>query len=205
MKKSCGIVVLGFASLGSLINGLVFADDDEQEERRVSRRIRIERTGENKYWLGIMLAPVGDTLKSQLDIEGGVAVEKVIDDSPADTAGLQRHDVVTKLGERDVTSIKDLLEAVRENKDQENTVTVLRKGRTRTLQIQPTEAPARKLSLTDEDGETDVRAYIQRWLDTKGDKTNGQPFRMRFFGPGVIANRYELELSKMPEDLSITV
>ncbi len=52
-----------------------------------------------EYYLGLSLAPVGDTLRShlRLDEEQGLVVMSALDDSSAGEAGLERHDVLTQI------------------------------------------------------------------------------------------------------------
>jgi len=58
-------------------------------------------------WLGVMSFPVNDLIASQLDIDGGVALQVVSDESPAAQAGLAVHDIITRL---DGQAVKDHLD-----------------------------------------------------------------------------------------------
>lgn len=84
-----------------------------EDLRRTERRevVRVYRSDEGgappagelpsakpRIWLGVILQQVGPTLAAQLGLpEGtGLVVADIVPESPADKAGLQRHDVVSK-------------------------------------------------------------------------------------------------------------
>jgi hypothetical protein len=88
---------------------------DQDGERRV-KVLQLERDGrpsitvtdanakpaEAKTWLGVALAEVTEQVANQLPIDSGtgLVVEHVSKDSPADKAGLQRYDVLVRLGDQ---------------------------------------------------------------------------------------------------------
>ncbi len=57
-------------------------------------------------WLGVMLT----------DGDDGVLIEDVVDDSPAETAGLMAGDVIRKVGGDEVESVSDVVEAISSKK-----------------------------------------------------------------------------------------
>jgi hypothetical protein len=60
------------------------------------------KTAEPKTWLGVALGEVSEQVANQLPIEPGtgLVVEHVSKDSPADKAGLQKYDVLVRLGDQ---------------------------------------------------------------------------------------------------------
>jgi serine protease Do len=61
----------------------------------------------------------------------GTAIQSVVKDSPAEKAGLQIGDIITKLGETQITGSKQLVTLVADAKiGDELTLTVYRKGKT---------------------------------------------------------------------------
>ena len=88
---------------------------DQDGERRV-KILQIERDGnpsitvtdakakpaEPKTWLGVALAEVSEQVTNQLPIDPGtgLVVEHVSKDSPAQKAGLQKYDVLVRLGDQ---------------------------------------------------------------------------------------------------------
>jgi hypothetical protein len=66
--------------------------------------------------------------------DGGVYVDRVIEDLPADKAGLRKGDVITRVGDRDVEDVMDVSRALRDRKPGEKLdIVVMRNGRERTL------------------------------------------------------------------------
>ena len=65
----------------------------------------------------------------------GLLVLRVSPSTPASRAGLEAGDVVVKVGERAVESVRDLRAAVRDDQDRRIPVEVVRQGRRRTLEL----------------------------------------------------------------------
>jgi C-terminal processing protease CtpA/Prc len=81
-----------------VMNGVLCADDEHPNERRVEKRLELNEWVESdaaagKYWVGVQAASVNEALKSHLDLDYGVIVRRVIEGSPAAEAGLQEHDI----------------------------------------------------------------------------------------------------------------
>jgi len=86
---------------------------------------------EKRTWIGVAMAPVPSALREHLDLaEGfGVQVAQVIDDSPADKAGLREHDILTKLNDQILTTPEHLQLLVRSMEIGDKVdVTFIRKG-----------------------------------------------------------------------------
>lgn len=67
-------------------------------------------------------------------VDGGVLVDRVIDDLPADKAGLREGDVITKVGDRLVEDTTDVAQALRNRKPGDRLdIIVMRDGKERTL------------------------------------------------------------------------
>ena len=58
-------------------------------------------------WLGVVLQPVDQDLREALDLESGrgVLVAEVMEDSPAESAGIEEGDVIIKVGDRTAKSV----------------------------------------------------------------------------------------------------
>jgi len=85
----------------------------------------------NRGWMGVMLGTVSETLKTQLgDGNEGVIVLEVVEDSPAEAAGLQAHDIILSLNGTSVTGdIGQAVELVKGFKPGDNvSVAYLRGG-----------------------------------------------------------------------------
>jgi len=67
-------------------------------------------------WLGVAGEPVTDLLKNQLGLESGLALTNVVEGSPANKGGLEKFDIVTKVGEDEINSQDDLRKAIQAKK-----------------------------------------------------------------------------------------
>lgn len=89
-------------------------------------------------WLGIQPEELSDELRSHLDVEKGegLLVADVIAGSPAEKAGLRKHDILLKIGGKPVKGEESLARFMEGAKvGQEVTLTVLRKSRELTLKV----------------------------------------------------------------------
>jgi hypothetical protein len=89
-----------------------------------------------KVWMGFLGEEVGDDLRTQLDLEGGVLVTDVSPGGPAEKAGLKKSDVILKMDGKAVKGPDDLAGVMSGAKaGQEMTLVVLRKGKEQTLKV----------------------------------------------------------------------
>ena len=143
MKYSRGIAVAAV-----LCSSVVFAQDVEKKEFRivvdnenqpgVARLLQLSNNEPtSKYWIGVMASPTSATLKAQLRLENGLAVEQVVDDGPAKAAGVKQHDVLIKFNDQALTDVASLMKAVDESKGKKAEITVLRGGSEKKLKITP--------------------------------------------------------------------
>ena len=80
-------------------------------------------------WLGVSITDVTPAVKSQwgLSVEQGALVVEVVEGGPAEGAGLQAGDVIIKLGDADVTTVSELVNAIRSHEPGEKvTITYVR-------------------------------------------------------------------------------
>ena len=95
------------------------------------------RASEERAWLGCRIGPVPQPLDLHLRLNGeGVIVLNVAKDSPADKAGLERHDVIAKFGPEAVKSPDDLIACVDKHKAGDKVaVELVRKGATTKVEV----------------------------------------------------------------------
>jgi membrane-associated protease RseP (regulator of RpoE activity) len=95
--------------------------------------------GDNQYRIGVTLAPADDALRSQLRMaEGeGLVVTEVVADGPAAQAGLQKHDVMTKLDGKRLTTVEGANTLIQEIKDRKVAVTFFRGGKEASVELSP--------------------------------------------------------------------
>ena len=89
-----------------------------------------------RVWLGVQAEDVGDDLRAQLDLTGGVLVADVASGGPAEKAGLKKSDVILKLDGKALQDADALAAFMGSAKaGQEVAVTVLRKGKEQAFKI----------------------------------------------------------------------
>jgi predicted metalloprotease with PDZ domain len=98
------------------------------------------KVSEETAWLGVQLQALTDDLKEAMDMDAdaqGVLVAAVVDGSPADKAGLEDGDVILSLDGQNMTSVKQMVDAIRAAAPGDVvTIEVLRDGRHRTMDVE---------------------------------------------------------------------
>lgn len=89
-------------------------------------------------WLGVTVQALNEELAKSfgLDDARGALINSVVEDSPADKAGLQRGDIVTEYDGKPVDELNDLPRLVASTPvDETVKVTIFRDGKTRTVKV----------------------------------------------------------------------
>ena len=100
-------------------------------------------TDEKAGYLGVHIQDLTEQLGGHFKIKDGkgVLVSEVVEDSPAEKAGLKAGDVITKVDDKKVASASELSEAVRSYEPESKvTVSVVRDGKTKKLNAKLGEA-----------------------------------------------------------------
>ena len=71
----------------------------------------IEKGIVSKPYIGISIATVSEEVKGY-GLPAGASVQLVEDGSPAQEAGLQRNDIITKIGDKDITTSSELVDVI---------------------------------------------------------------------------------------------
>lgn len=97
-------------------------------------------------WLGVSISNVPKQAMEKYKLgEDGAYVNNVVDDSPADKAGLKKADVITKFGQRTIYDADDLAKAVKRTAPGTSVpVSVYREGKKKDLTVTIDERPVRK-------------------------------------------------------------
>jgi len=122
---------LGFLFVGS--SSVLFSRQDEKPRA--------------KAWLGVTIRDVNEeTAKAnKLSDESGAYVVDVTDDSPADSAGIRKKDIIVGFGQKTIDDANDLLKAVAKSKVGDKvSVAIVRNGEKKSLQVVLTEFPHRR-------------------------------------------------------------
>ncbi len=164
-----------------------------------------------KFWIGLMCNPAEDALRSHLGLEEkqGLVVSEAVKDSPAAKAGLQQHDVVTKVGDKAVASIEDLVQAVEASEGKELAFELIRKGEKTSVKITPVKPPE-DAARAGAPVPQDVFKFFQEGAPGRFRFQQAQPGQMRLHmvQPGVVAApeiAIMMRAHKLPADLSITI
>jgi serine protease Do len=103
------------------------------------------RDGRVTYpWLGVGLRTVSPLLAAAkgLSVDRGALIVELLDDSPADAAGLREDDVIIRFGDQEVSDVADLVQAVRRSEiGKEIEIVFVRGSDTRTTSARPIERP----------------------------------------------------------------
>lgn len=139
-----GVLVASAALLLAFVPGVRAASDD------------------GTPWLGVYTQRLTNDLREGLSYNGsGVLVNRVVPDSPADRAGIENGDVITRVDGRDATSPDVLADLIRSHHVGDRVdVRVVHDGSTRIL----------KVTLSgrgDEEGENEA-PNVQRWKSDNG-------------------------------------
>ena len=127
MRRTIGLAIFSLTLL--TVAPLLRADDDEADERG---------------FLGVYPVNLDDQKREALDFEkgNGVLIEDVVAEGPADKAGLEAGDIITKLDGKPVAASDELIALLKNHKPgDEISVTVRRQKNDKTLTVRLGEAP----------------------------------------------------------------
>jgi len=108
-----------------------------------------EQAEDRRTWLGVATTPVAPSLHRHLELADGfgVQIREVLEDSPAQKAGLRPTDVLVKFDDQRLTTPEHLSLLVRERAEGEKApLTLIRKGKTETVSVTLGETDAATLT-----------------------------------------------------------
>ncbi len=160
MKKAF-LVGLPLVAVLLLVGGRAVSKPEPEQQDSIHKHFweSFPRSG---YRLGIVLS------EGKRDADG-VAIEKVVPDSPADKAGLKKGDVLVRIGGEKIQNAGDIRESLRNlESSQELEVEILRDGNPMTVRITPMKRDflpfrmgARYLGVSMQNLDADLAAYFQ--------------------------------------------
>lgn len=179
-----------------------------RKEERTEIRVNVEAVTPSKYWIGVLARPVENQLvKSQLGIQEGLVVERVVPDSPADQAGLEEQDILIKVGDRSLDNLRTLVDCIEDSQTNEMQVTFIRHAKQQSVKLTPAERP--QTSQQDGDQLAAARDRILKALAPsvtitrkKGAENKKEATEFVVVMPGVLLPDQE---KAFPEDLEITM
>jgi serine protease Do len=138
--------VIGITSVkivASGVEGMGYAISSNEAKPIIEQLIRY---GHVTYpWLGVSVSSVTPLLAllQNLSVDRGAIVAEVVADSPADAAGLRKGDIIIRFADKEVSSMPDLLRAIRSRGIGENVEIVFVRGEdTKTTRALLAERPA---------------------------------------------------------------
>jgi len=153
---------------------------------------RSARAADEGGYLGVYTQSMTSSLREGIGYNGdGALVNRVVDGSPADRAGLRKGDVIVRYNNRLVDDAADLTDLVRGSRPgQRVALLVHRDGSNRQINVtlgegSSTESGSRTWSWNDDDEDNDSghgRVWIER--DGKGDDDDGDVKVYRYEGKG---------------------
>lgn len=94
-----------------------------------------------RHMIGVQCHKLDPLLSSQLLLDHGIVVDQVFPDTPAEKAGVEKHDILLKANGESLEDVKDLIDAIQAAgiEDEEVTLTLIRGGeeQERSMKTQP--------------------------------------------------------------------
>lgn len=173
-------------------------ESDLKEEVRVVE--------EPTYWIGIQGRNIeSEVLRTHFQLAGdmGVVVEEVVEGSPAEKAGLRRHDIILRANGDAVDNMRVLQEQVRSGQDQPLELKIIRLGKKENIVVVPEARPqdlAQRVQPADRFGQGFGQGDMVQQLMRQ--------FGGRNFGQGMILPRGNVQafnFNQMPNGVSVSV
>lgn len=160
------------------------------------------------YWLGLQGAPIeSDLLRTHLQLadDVGVVVADVMKDSPAEKAGLRKHDILLEVNGTQITDMAVLQQAVANSHGKPLELKLIRLAKEETMEVTPEERPA-DLQLSPR-GQEGGGVPFNRIEGLLGGLPQGGPGGLRFFGNGIIGGPggADMGLGNIPGGVSVSV
>ncbi len=200
---------------------IVRAEDDTPPEGKIVRiapdsqdEATEEETEESPiYWIGISGRGVeSSVLRTQLQLaqDMGIVVEQVVADSPADKAGLRKHDIILRVNGAAVHGMVVLQDYVRTHQAKPLELKLLRLGKEETVVVVPEERSQafNDFKINPSQGlrnglgaPSDALVRLMEQLQREG----GLPRGMRMFDPGEFFPGQQQRLAELPSGVSVSI
>ncbi len=140
MKKRMVLTMLILPILVCACGHAQWTDEDDGE-------VRLERKSSQRGWLGVSTQDMTRRLARSIDskTEKGALVNSVIEDSPAEEAGVKEEDIVVEFNGKSIDDADDLIAAVRNEKPKASvSFVVVRKNERKTLKATLEKSPRQR-------------------------------------------------------------
>ncbi len=159
-------------------------------------------------WMGVLCGPVDDVVRAHIRMEEGtgLVIQEVVPDSPAEEAGLKKHDILLRVDGEPLRSVAMLVDKVNSAGDKGLKITWLRSGDEMTATVLPGDRPESAnvfVPATPDVPRSQELGRFREWIEKleKGGGENDEPLEFRFFGPGIKMN----QLGKFPQGLKVQI
>lgn len=161
------------------------------------------------YWIGLRGRGVEDpVLRTQLQLaeDMGVVVEDVVPESPAEKAGLRKHDIILRSNDDVVDSMAILQQQVQKGGEKPIELQVLRLGKEITVTVTPEKRPenfdqvAGESAIPNGGFQGELGQLMQQLQGGAG-----LPGGLRVFGPGMVLNGGRVNINALPNGMSVSI
>ena len=186
------------------------SDDDLSLVKSGSGTITMNSNEWSTYWIGIQVMPVPAALRSQLNLpeKQGLLVASVPQNSPAEKAGLARHDVLLRAGGKPIANPRDLLGAIEAAKETKLKLDLIRGGKPTTIEVTPAKRPEPMFLGPEAASQADWET-VERWVEsmTPGNEQGAaRPhIHINLVQPGAIIPPHAFAIEALPANLSIAI
>ena len=151
-------------------------------------------------------------MRAQLNLpeKQGLLVVGVVPDSPAAKAGIVRHDVLLRAGDKPLAEPRQLVQAIEATKEGKLKIELLHNGKPKTVEATPAKRPEEARRPSGEKPASADWETMQKWL--QGMWSNGEaggdgqgPLQFRFIRPGAIVPGDVLVTVPLPPNMSIVI
>ncbi|MGL6194159.1 MAG: PDZ domain-containing protein [Thermoguttaceae bacterium] len=156
MRTLKKFLLLAFAPV--LLTALVFANQSEEAEKKAPEAAKAQneisvvqpelakklqlREKMPEYYLGVLCLPVPEVFAAHLGLEDyGMFIEALAPGGPADKAGIEVGDIILTFAGKNVVGVEDLFSVINADKDKEQAITILHKGKKVEKTIKPEKRP----------------------------------------------------------------
>ena len=162
------------------------------------------------YWIGLRGRGIDDpVLRTQLQLaeDTGVVIEEVVAESPAEKAGLRKHDIILRSNGDMVDSMEVLQQQVQATLNKPIELTILRLGKEMDVTVTPDKRPDDFEQLMgpapNAAGRDLLGGDLGRLLQQL--QEGALPEGMRVIGPGVVLNGRPFNFNAIPEGMSVSI
>lgn len=161
------------------------------------------------YWIGLQGRGINDpVLRTQLQLaeDTGVVIEEVVPGSPAEKAGLRKHDIILRANDDMVDSMQVLQNQVQATLDKPIELVILRLGKEMDITVTPDKRPddlQERVGPANVPGRDLLGGDLGRLLQQL--QEGSLPGGMRVIGPGVILNGRQFNFNAIPDGVTVSI